>query len=91
MDQRKLITLTFDKNVGTPDRIVRLLSGAALAGAGWYLGWPTWAAIATSVLGAMVLATAALSKCSIYYLLGYSTCPVSGQPFPGRSGDKGTA
>jgi hypothetical protein len=27
-----------------------------------------------SVLGAMWMATGVLSKCSIYYLLGHSTC-----------------
>lgn len=81
MELRKLATLTFDKNVGAPDRVFRLLSGAGLMGAGWYLALPAWAAIAMSVFGLMWFATGVLSKCSIYYLLGYSTCPVSGQPF----------
>lgn len=77
MEIKKLLTLTFDKNVGTPDRIFRLLSGAALAGTGWWFGLPVWASATLSVLGVMWTATGILSKCSIYYLLGYSSCPAS--------------
>lgn len=82
MELRKLVTITFDKNVGTADRIVRLAAGAALAGAGWYFGLPTGASVGMTILGAMTMATGVLSKCSIYYLLGYSTCPISGQASP---------
>jgi hypothetical protein len=75
MDVKKLVTLSFDKNVGAWDRMWRLLSGAALAGAGWYFALPVWAAIGMSVFGLMWFATGILSKCTIYYALGYSTCP----------------
>lgn len=85
MDARKLVTLTFDKNVGTLDRVHRLVVGAGLAGAGWYLALPGWAAITMSVFGAMWFLTGVLSKCSIYYLLGYSSCPLSGRPFHGSA------
>lgn len=80
MKLRKLATLTFEKNVGTTDRIFRLLSGAALAAAGFYLALPTWAAIVATAFGVMWFATGVLSKCSIYYLLGHSTCPVGRAP-----------
>lgn len=76
MDVKKLVTLRFDKNVGASDRIFRLLSGAGLAGAAWYFALPGWAAVPMSVFGLMWFATGVLSKCSIYYALGYSTCPV---------------
>lgn len=79
MDLKKLLTLTFDKNVGAADRVFRLLSGLALLAAGLILGWisavPGWAAAAISVAGIMWVATGALSRCSIYYLIGYSSCP----------------
>lgn len=84
MELKKLVTVSFDKNVGAVDRIIRAVAGLALAGSGWALGLPTGASIGMSVLGAMTIATAVLSKCSIYYLLGYSTCPISGQPSPFR-------
>lgn len=75
MEVRKLLTLTFEKNVGQPDRLARLASGAALVGVGWYFALPLAVAVATSVLGLMWMATGVLSRCSIYYLLGYSSCP----------------
>lgn len=84
MSFKELVTLGFDKNVGPADRVFRLLSGAALTALGWALGAPQWASITMSVLGVMWLATGVLSKCSIYYMLGYSTCPVRSEPAPKR-------
>jgi hypothetical protein len=84
MDPRKLVTLTFDKNVGPLDRVFRLFTGAALAASGWLIPIPVWGAVVLSVLGAMWFATGVLSRCSVYYLLGYSTCPVDGKRFAGR-------
>ncbi|TAK28627.1 MAG: DUF2892 domain-containing protein [Myxococcaceae bacterium] len=83
MDIKKLVTLTFDKNVGTADRAFRLASGLALVGAAWWLR-PGAASWALGVLGLMWTATGVLSRCSIYYLLGYSTCPVAKKELPGR-------
>lgn len=83
MSLKQLVTLGFDKNVGSTDRVLRLASGAAVIVLGWALGAPRWASIAMTVLGVMWFATGVLSKCSIYYMLGYSTCPVSGEPAPG--------
>lgn len=80
MDLTKLVTLTFAKNVGTADRIARIASGVGLIGAGLYLQTPTWGSIAMVGGGLLWTATGLLSKCSIYYLLGYSTCPLSGKP-----------
>jgi hypothetical protein len=77
MDLKKLVTLTFDRNV--VDRLWRLASGSALAGAGWYFGLPLTAAIPMSAFGLMWTATGVLSKCSIYYLIGYSTFAASRQ------------
>lgn len=73
MEFKKLVTLSFDRNVGTRDRKLRLASGASLAAVGWFLGLPVWAVAATTILGLMWTATGVLSKCSIYYLLGHST------------------
>jgi hypothetical protein len=84
MDLKKLVTLTFDRNVGTGDRLFRLVSGSALAGAGWYFALPISAAMTMTGFGLLWIATGMLSKCSIYYLIGYSTCPVSGQASPLR-------
>ena len=85
MELKRLVTLTFDKNVGTGDRIFRLASGLALAIGPWLVALPLAASLPLSVLGAMWMLTGLLSKCSIYYLLGYSTGPVSAQTLPGRA------
>jgi Protein of unknown function (DUF2892) len=75
MNAKKLLTLSFDKNVGPRDRVFRLASGAATASVGWLLQAPPGVAIGLSIAGAAWVATGVLSRCSIYYLLGVSTCP----------------
>jgi hypothetical protein len=82
MDLKKLATLTFAKNVGKWDRIFRLASGAGLVGVALYVGLPTWARAVMLVLGTMWTTTGVLSKCSIYYALGYSTCPLGDDRAP---------
>lgn len=75
MELKKLVTLAFDRNVGPVDRVFRLTSGGALAGAGGYLDLHGWASATMITAGLLWMLTGVLSKCSIYYLLGYSTCP----------------
>ena len=62
-------------NVGTVDRIVRVVLGIALIA--WALGfiapgaayhWIGW-------IGVVPLATGAVGSCPLYSLLGMSTCP----------------
>jgi|GEM_PF-1152487 len=84
MDVKRLITLTFEKNVGTLDRGARLFSGAGLIAAAWSFNLPPWAALGLTLFGVMWTMTGVLSRCSIYYALGYSTCPISGAPNPRR-------
>lgn len=56
-------------NVGTIDRVLRALAGVALIA--WAVtGGPVWAWI-----GVVPLATAGLSFCPAYSLLGIKTCP----------------
>jgi hypothetical protein len=60
------------KNVGSIDRILRALIGLALIA--WaVLGGPIWAWI-----GIVPLATAGMSFCPAYTLLGIRTCPRKG-------------
>lgn len=57
-------------NIGTLDRIVRILAGLAILGAGYhYQSW--WA-----LVGLVPLLTAFIGFCPAYTLLGLSTCPV---------------
>ena len=62
----------FKNNVGSIDRIVRvvlglLLIGLTLAGSIGPWGW----------IGVVPLLTAALGTCPLYSLLGMSTCPMA--------------
>jgi len=55
-------------NVGTIDRIIRIVAGIALIA--WALmGGPVWAWI-----GVLPLATGLVSFCPTYYLLSTNTC-----------------
>ena len=79
MSLKKMFTT---KNVGTTDRFVRavpLAIVAALYFTGYLpLGWT----VGLGIFSAMLLLTSIMGVCSIYYLLGYSSCPVSGKPNP---------
>ena len=57
-------------NIGTIDKILRIVVGLALIG--WALaGGPMWAWI-----GVVPLATGLLGSCPLYTLMGISTCPL---------------
>lgn len=58
------------QNVGGIDKVLRLIGGAALIGAGAFTGmW--WLAI----IGGILFLTGLLGRCGLYYLLGVNTCP----------------
>ncbi len=60
-------------NVGSIDKVLRILAGIALIA--WALtGGPVWAWI-----GVVPLATGLLGSCPAYSLLGISTCPMKKQ------------
>ena len=60
----------FQKNVGTVDRVIRVLVGLFLMWYGYdHQSW--W-----GILGLVVAATGVLGTCWLYTLLGFSTCPV---------------
>ncbi len=56
-----------NKNVGSTDRIIRLIAGVVLLGAGyWYSNW--WGA-----LGLIPLLTGLINWCPAYNLFGINT------------------
>lgn len=56
-------------NVGTPDRILRIVAGCAILGAGYYLkSW--W-----GLFGLMPIFTGIFRFCPAYVPFGASTCP----------------
>lgn len=64
-------------NVGTPDRIIRVIVGAVLILLPFVTGWPVWtsmiATVAAVVVGAVLIVTAAIRFCPIYAVLRLST------------------
>jgi sulfite exporter TauE/SafE len=68
--------IMFAKNVGSVDRVARIVLGVLLLafalglvapGTGWnWLGW----------IGVVPILTAAFSTCPLYSILGMSTCPM---------------
>jgi hypothetical protein len=60
-------------NVGNLDRILRALLGLALIIAPFVAGWSTALMVASIIVGVVLAATAAISFCPIYALLGVSS------------------
>ena len=67
------------QNVGTPDRIARLVIGALLILAPFITGWALLAnpliMWGSPIVGVVLVATALFSFCPIYAALGLSTKP----------------
>jgi len=58
------------KNVGTADRIVRLILGVVIIGLGLY--FKSW----WGVIGIIPLATGLIGYCCLYPLFGINTCKI---------------
>lgn len=63
----------FAKNVGSIDKILRVVIGLALI-AGALMGYGTW-----MWLGVIPLATALMGSCPLYTVFGIRTCPLKGK------------
>ena len=70
-------------NVGSADRIIRIILGLALVAAPFVpflaatlAAWGAWK-FALVVVGLVLIGTAALRFCPLYAMLGMRTCPVS--------------
>lgn len=61
----------FKTNVGTVDRILRIVIGLALIGLTLFGSIGPWGWI-----GVVPLITASLGTCPLYTVLGFSTCPM---------------
>jgi DUF2892 family protein len=64
----------FKKNVGTLDRIIRIVVGLALIAAYFLYPELSWG-IALLVVGIIVTATGLISSCLLYTILGLRTAP----------------
>lgn len=66
--------MKLQQNVGTPDRIVRVLLGIALGVAFVTIAAP-WSYVA-AVLAVIMLVTGATGFCPLYALFGIRSCPI---------------
>lgn len=64
----------FGKNVGTIDRVLRVVVGIALLVA--FFAMPEASYRWVFLIGVVPLLTAALGSCPLYSLFGVSTCPM---------------
>lgn len=76
------IRMNSTRNVAPWDRAIRGLLPLIVGGLWWAGVIPGVVAIPVGVVSLMLFPTAFTGACSIYYLLGFSTCPVSGKPNP---------
>ena len=63
-------------NIGTADKILRIVIGLALIAYAIPLGFPKTSWNWVGWIGVIPLATALFGYCPLYSLLGMSTCPV---------------
>jgi hypothetical protein len=70
---RRLATYSFTCNVGTFDRVVRLIVGIAMVLVGVAAFEAPGVRVAVGVTGVAIGLTGLVSRCGIYYLLGAST------------------
>jgi uncharacterized membrane protein len=62
------------KNVGTIDRIIRLIAGIVFLLVSYSMDFSGTLGIVFIVLGIVMLLTSAISFCGFYPLLGINTC-----------------
>lgn len=74
MSFQEFVTYSFTKNVGRTDRALRIITGLSLTAVGWLLGASVWTSLLVTVAGVAWTLTGVVSRCGIYYLLGFSTC-----------------
>ena len=72
-----LISRFLTRNVGTFDRFLRAVPAVAFV-AVWTTGALSGVPLLVSgILAAMLFVTAVTARCSIYAMLGWSTCPIN--------------
>lgn len=69
-----LVPMLTTPNVGPLDRLLRVLPAVATAWLWWNGTLTGYLAGGVAVISAMLLVTSLTGACSIYYMLGASTC-----------------
>lgn len=74
--KERVVAANTTRNLGRTDRAVRAVLPFVVLGLWWAGVLPTWAALPVGIFTLMLFPTAFTGACSIYYALGWSTCPV---------------
>jgi hypothetical protein len=65
-------------NIGTVDRVIRIILGIFLLAAPFVTGWAIFASNAATIIavlaGAVMLATSSMRFCPLYRIFGVRTC-----------------
>ena len=69
----------FKTNVGSADKVARIIVGAVLIALYFVYPGHGWLSIAGLVVGIVALLTGVMSTCPLYSVLGISTCPIKQQ------------
>lgn len=70
------MSATTSVNVGSADRLIRILLGLVLIALPFMSGWGTLGTIVSAVIGAVLVVTALVRFCPLYRLIGVRTCKV---------------
>ncbi|PIU01063.1 MAG: DUF2892 domain-containing protein [Bdellovibrionales bacterium CG10_big_fil_rev_8_21_14_0_10_45_34] len=79
-----MLKILSTKNVGKIDRLLRALPLPIVTAMYFYGSISEGIAIGLGVVTGMLFITSILGSCSIYYMLGYSTCPLENKSGNGR-------
>lgn len=63
-------------NVGSTDRLIRILFGLVLIALPFLSGWGMLGTIVSAVIGVVLMVTALVRFCPLYRLIGVRTCKV---------------
>ena len=63
-------------NVGSADRVIRILLGLVLIALPFVMAWGTLGTVVSVLIGAVLVITALVRFCPAYRLLGIRTCKV---------------
>lgn len=73
-----MMSRLFPRNVGKIDRVIRALPSLVVLWAWWQGVLTGTPLIAASVFAVSLLVSGLMGSCSIYAMLGWSTCPRDG-------------
>ena len=63
-------------NVGSADRLIRIILGLVLIASAFMSGWSVLGTVISAVIGGVLVVTALVRFCPLYRIFGVRTCKV---------------